>query len=62
MPRALKEGGTYAVTNEVGDKRRFVYLGKTPEGRIKLEVEGQQREYRDLTEFAGGGYSAIVEV
>lgn len=62
MPRAMQPGKAYAVTNEVGDKRRFVYLGKTPEGKLRLEVEGEEREYADLTEFAGGGFSAIIEL
>lgn len=62
MPRAVEKGRAYVVTNEVGDKQRFIYLGETPEGRLRLEVDGEQREYADLTEFAGGGFSAIIEV
>ncbi len=64
MPRALEEGKTYVVTNEVGDKKQFTYRGRAPDGgKLRLEVDGEVREYReDLTDLAQGGYSAIAEV
>lgn len=63
MPEALKQGATYVLTNDMGDKTRFIYLGQNASnGHIEVEIDGMRRECEDLTEVAGGHYSAVIEI
>ncbi|HKK14572.1 MAG TPA: hypothetical protein VKA14_07925 [Gammaproteobacteria bacterium] len=63
MPRAMNEGGEYVLINELGQKIRFTFLGRDPDsGRLRLETDGEGREYADLEELAEGHYSALTEV
>ena len=63
MPEAMKEGSTYVLTDELGQKTKFIFRGRDSKtAKLRLEVDGEIREYEDLTKLAEGHYSAVIEV
>lgn len=63
MPEAMREGSTYVLVDEQGQKTRFTYQGRNEEThKLRLEVGNEVREYADLTELANGHFSALIDV
>ena len=63
MPEAMREGSTYVLVDEQGQKIRFTYQGRNEENdKLRLEVNDEVREYEDLTELAEGHFSALLDV
>ena len=63
MPEAMREGGTYVLVDEQGQKIRFTYQGRNAENdMLRLEIDNEVREYSDLTSLANGHYSALLDV